>query len=258
MFSFLKYGIQAPAYLAELAQETEAGHQQRRQEIIWKSPFSQKQTHDVLDGDAQVDVISAVTNALAPGSMDKVVTNFSVDKNLPPNTELINAEDVVEVIEQMELDEVTESEIDSPVREEQNKAVKIKERKAITNGNTPQYSQSRQTKNKKKQPQEPKKRKELTSIPGTSIFDFSSDDDADMAPTFNVKDDPGALEIEDTENETITASTILPSQSLNNKEFIPTRTTRTRSSSRQKSKIDSITSSTAPAKKGGRRKVNRL
>ena len=244
--------------MAQIAQETEYRRRQGRQVVGWQAAYPQAELEDVLDGDCERDVVSSLPESSVSAAIDQFVSNINADKNLVPNMQLTNNEAVLEEIEQMELDQVTETEIDSPIREKQNEDLKLKEKKTPKSTSTPQYPRSRQTKNRKKQDSKTHTTKELVSNPATYIFDFSSDDDTDMAPTFNIEEIPDPLEMEDTENHAILRTPMQPSTSTANEAFITTRGTRTRKSSRQQSKVDSTSTSTAPIKKGGRKKVNRV
>ena len=244
--------------MAELAQETESRRRQGRQVVGWQAIYPQAEIQDVLDGDTERNALPTWNEASTSAAVDHFVSNINADDNLSQRMEYTNNEEVLEEMEQIELDQVTETEIDSPVREKQNEDLKRKEKKTPKSSTTSQYSRSRQAKNKRKQVPKTQETQELVSNPAATIFDFSSDDDADMAPTFNIEEVPDGFEIEDEENQAFVTASMQPSTSTANEAFVTTRSTRTRKSSRQKSKIDNIPTPTAPIKKGSRKRVNRM
>ena len=99
---------------------------------------------------------------------------------------------------------------------------------------------------------------EISENPPSYIFDFSSDDDNDMTPVFDYDDMSDDLTTADAAMDVGIASSMDPCTSTGNEEFITTRGTRTRKSTRQQSKPTRVTTSfNAPTRKGSRKRVTR-
>ena len=164
-----------------------------------------------------------------------------------------NAEDEgIEVMEQMDLDQVTEAEIDSPVREIQGKQLKKKETRTKIKPNISRSTKSQKTKTKKnKISSEDEMDAELYP---QSIFDFSSEDDTDMVPNFKEhglnKNFDVDFDVDQSENDLFDPSI----STAPNEAFITTRNVGTRKSTRQRTKTKELTASNVTHQKRSRKR----
>lgn len=164
-----------------------------------------------------------------------------------------NAEDEgIEVMEQMDLYQVTEAEIDSPVRENQGKQLKNKAVRTKSKPNISQSTKPQKTKTKKNRISSDDEMDAELYPP--SIFDFSSEDDTDMVPDFKEhglnKNFDVDLDADQSENDLFEPSI----KTASNEAFITTRNVGTRKSTRQKTKTKEVTTSNVTHQKRSRKR----
>ena len=234
--------------MAQLAaKEAEARNLQQRVAVGWEPSNRQPNVQDAVDGDVDMDGLQTFDEASNPSP----VINF--DRNIvnPENCQgpnLVGDEGGLGIMEQVELDEVTESEIDSPERQIQNQEIKRKRGKTKVKASIKsQDSKSRQTKNHNKEASR------LHPNVAASIFDFSSDDDTEMAPEFGYDDISDGLDLDDL----IDQDPMKVSKPKANEAFIASRGDNTRKGTKKQSKISGTSSLNAPTRKGSRKRVPR-
>ena len=240
--------------MAQLAQEAESRNRQRRPAVGWQVSGTETEQQDVVDGDIYMGELPPVNVAPNVDAVELLVEQNNEHQNIGENTASNdNYHGAFGVMEQVELDEVTESEIDSPVRERNNQEMKKKGK-----GTVKPITTSQSTKNRKKMVPKEHDAIELSENHPSYIFDFSSDDDNDMTPVFTYDDISDDFATENTAMDAEIASSVAPCNSTGNEAFITTRGTRTRKSTRQQAKSNRVTYSNAPSRKGSRKRVNRM
>ena len=239
--------------MAQIAQEADARRAQGRQNIEWQPKSSHLRTKDAVDGDGRMEGVSTFEQGKHTVSAEFYENNVVNFEDLPSASTESRQVEFVEMMEQEELDDITESEIDSPIREEQIEKRKKKDKASM-----------RKTKNKKddvlgqltrenKQEGGTEPAKTYKHIK-TSIFDFSSeDDDDDMSPNVLQDEIPGGLELDDFADElpVMEAGSSVPHEPL-----LASRNVRSRKGTRQQTKgIEE--SSNVGTRKGSRKRITR-
>ena len=238
--------------MAQIAQEADARRAQGRQNIEWQPRSSHLITKDAVDGNGRLEGESTFVPGKNPLSAEFYENNVVNFEDLPSASNENRQVEYVEMMEQEELDEITESEIDSPIREEQIEKRKKKDKASM-----------RKTKNRKddvlgqvtkENEQEGGKQPAKTyKHIKTSIFDFSSEDDDDMSPNVAQDKIPGGLELEDFTDEipVMEAGSSVPRETL-----VAPRNVRSRKGTRQQTKgIEE--SSNVGTRKGSRKRITR-
>ena len=244
--------MQAPSYLAQLAKEAESqNHRRTRAALAFQESDAPAEIHDIVDYGHNCLTSEAinVNPSLVPGtsgiSPSMIQTNIQSAKW---NVE----DDGIDVMEQMDLDQVTEAEIDSPVRETQGKQLKKKSLGTKSKPNTSRSTKPQKTKTKKnKISSEDEMDAELYP---QSIFDFSSEDDTDIVPNFKEhglnKNFGVDFDVDQSENDLFDPSI----STAPNEAFITTRNVGTRKSSRQRTKTKEVMASNVTLQKRSRKR----
>ena len=239
--------------MAQLAKEADSLNQRRNRTAVgWQEPDDPAEIRDVVDhGDSGLMVEN--TDLMVATSSQPFSIGQQSNENKNQGARWGAGDDAdYEVMEQIDLDQITEAEIDSPVREAQAKKTKKKEIRTKTKSST---SRSTQPKNGKTKTNSASK-DEDTELHPPSIFDFSSDDDTDMAPAFKDSDFVENLDMEmethEDENYSFKKTAMDGENGANT-----TRNTGRPKSSRQKGKAKEIPASNLTLRKGSRKRVPR-
>ena len=230
--------------MAQLAKEAESQSNRRNRTAVgWQESNIPVEIQDVVDDghiDLPIDAAhSDVTTRSATSSF-----NRSIDKH-QRQAEKWNPGDEY-IMEQMDLDEVTESEIDSPVRDSQEKPLKKKDLNTKAKPKTSRTNKPQKvTKKKKLAPNEDDNEVEMCPPP---IFDFSSDDDTEMIQNLDMD-----FEGDHSDNDMFEPSIGNPKKEA----FVTIRNNGTRKSSRQKTKTKDIPAPNATLRKGSRKRIPR-
>ena len=247
--------MQAPSYLAQLAKEAESQSNRRKRAALgFQEPNIPAEVHDIVDY-GNTGLIAEATNYNVPIIPVPSSIRSSINQNQNQGAKW-NAEDLdFETLEQMDLDQVTEAEIDSPVRESQDKRLKKED---ITTKSKPKTSQTTRTQKRKVKKNIVSNEEEMDAeLCPPSIFDFSSEDDADIVPALKASDVPGTFDMDFEEDQGDDDTFESSLKSARNDVFITTRNTATRKSSRQKSKTKEVSASNVPLRKGSRKRIPR-
>ena len=230
--------------MAQLAKEAESqSNRKNRAAVEWQESNTPAEIHDVVD-DGHIDI--PIEAAPSNPSTNCTTSSFksSMNRNIR-HAEKWNPGDEY-IMEQMDLDEITESEIDSPVRDSQGKQQKRKDVNAKAKQKTSRSTKLQKGKQKKNlTPTEEDNEAEMCPAP---IFDFSSDDDTEMIQNLNMD-----FEGDQSDNDLFEP----PMRKPKNEAFVTARNNGTRKSSRQKTKTKDISAPNATLRKGSRKRIPR-
>ena len=230
--------------MAQLAKEAESQSNRRNRAAVgWQESNIPAEIHDIVD-DGHID--PSIGAAPSNSSTNSTTSSFnsSMNRNIR-QAEKWNPGDEY-IMEQMDLDEITESEIDSPVRDSQEeqrkkKDVNAKEKPKTSRSTKPQ-------KGKQKQNLTPTEEVNEAEMCPPPIFDFSSDDDTEMIQNLDMD-----FEGDHSDNDLFEP----PIRNAKKEAFVTTRNNRTRKSSRQKTKTKDIPAPSATLRKGSRKRIPR-
>ena len=229
--------------MAELAEERE-------------NQINQGRGRDTLDGDnRRSELLNSNDNLIAAIQLFHNKTN--IEENQIQGMASVSQENAeLEDIGQKQLDQMIEEEIDSPVREQQKQEKEKKERKQLKKASTSRSFKSREGSSKREQPPRNRSTKNMGSVAPTTYFDFSSDDDIDMEPEFNLEEAAEGFETESSGEHMVFGLPHVPPTSSSSGALVKTRSAGVRKSTRQQSKIDKT--SNAPIKRGAGKKSKRM
>ena len=230
--------------MAQLAKEAESQSNRRNRAAVgWQESNVPAEIHDVAD-DGHIDSLieAAPTNSSTNSTSSSF--NSSMNRNIR-QAEKWNPGDEY-IMEQMDLDEITESEIDSPIRDNQETQLKKKDVNAKAKPKTSRTNKPQ--KGKKKTNLTPHEDENEAATCPPPIFDFSSDDDIEMIQNLDMD-----FEGDQSDNDLFEPSI----RNAKKEAFVTTRNNGTRKSSRQKTKTKDIPAPSATLRKGSRKRIPR-